>query len=242
MQAKYVAVLGSIVSPTRLQAYRLATDRDDLDALARYLWNMALSEALYPSLQNMEIALRNSLQQAVGRTLHDPQWLTATPSVLRPAHQDRVTEAVRYLGKRKKSPDVGRIVAELNFGFWVSLFNKEYEPLWRRPGLIPAAFPAIPRDTSGRHRRKVRNRHALSIRLNRILELRNRVFHHEPIWNWPRPTLVDQHAEVIEMLAWINPTLRDTVALIDRFPTVYRAGSPAYRARLETFVRTLQLP
>jgi len=70
VQAKYVAVLGSIVSPTCLQAYRLATDRDDLDALARYLWNMALSEALYPSLQNMEIALLTPPRKPY------PAWLT----------------------------------------------------------------------------------------------------------------------------------------------------------------------
>lgn len=44
------------------------------------------------------------------------------------------------------------------------------------------------------------------------------------------------------MQAWINPTLRDTVALIDRFPPVYRAGSPAYRTRLDAFVQTLRLP
>ncbi len=55
MQEKFVAALGLSVSPTRLQAYRLATDRDDLDALGRYLSNTALSEALYPSLQNVEL-------------------------------------------------------------------------------------------------------------------------------------------------------------------------------------------
>jgi len=34
MQEKFAAALDLSVSPTRLQAYRLATDRDDLDALA----------------------------------------------------------------------------------------------------------------------------------------------------------------------------------------------------------------
>jgi len=243
VQEKFVATFGSSVSPTRLQAYRLATDRDDLDALGRYLWNTALSEALYPSVQNVEIALRNSLHQAIGRAVGDPFWLTAVPSLLTPAHQAKVSGAIRYVRKRKKEPDVGRVVAELTFGFWVSLFNKEYETrLWRRPGLITATFPAIPRDERGRHGRKVRNRHALSVRLNRILELRNRVFHHEPIWNWPRPTLIDQHAEVREMLGWINPLFRDTVVLIDRFPTVYGQGSAFYRRQLEGFVRTLRLP
>jgi len=108
------------------------------------------------------------------------------------AHQDKVSDAIHYLRTRQKHPDVGHVVAELNFGFWVSLLNKEYETaLWRRRGFITATFPAIPRDGRGRHGRKVRNRRALSARLNRILDLRNRVFHHEPIWNWPRPTLVD---------------------------------------------------
>ncbi len=46
-----------------------------------------------------------------------------------------------------------------------------------------------------------------------------------------RPTLVDQHAEVLELLSWINPVFRDTVVLVDRFPTVYRQGSHPCRAR-----------
>jgi len=243
VQEKFVATFGLSVSPARLQAYRLTTDRDDLDALGRYLWNTALSEALYPSVQNAEIALRNSLHRAIGHAIGNPSWLTAMPSVLTPAHQAKVSDARHYLQKRKKQLDEGRVVAELNFGFWVSLFNKEYETtLWRRPGLITATFPAIPRDARGRQGRKIRNRHALSVRLNRILDVRNRVFHHEPIWNWPRPTLVDQHAEMLEMLGWINPTFRDTVVLVDRFPTVYRQGSAFYRMQLEGFVRTLRLP
>jgi len=123
VQEKFVATFGLSVSPARLQAYRLTTDRDDLDALGRYLWNTALSEALYPSVQNAEIALRNSLHRAIGHAIGNPSWLTAMPSVLTPAHQAKVSDARHYLNKRKKQLDEGRVVAELNFGFWVSLFN-----------------------------------------------------------------------------------------------------------------------
>lgn len=62
MQANFAQQLTQALSTERLDAYRgrLPPPTSNLQLLGRYAWNMALSESLYPSLQMLEIALRNT--------------------------------------------------------------------------------------------------------------------------------------------------------------------------------------
>ena len=62
------------LSHARVAAYSAATDSDSTDAIARYLWNMALAAALQPLLHMAEVAFRNALfdvgqQTTSGRNL-----------------------------------------------------------------------------------------------------------------------------------------------------------------------------
>jgi len=60
MNHNFFQPLEAILAPERLDAYR-QDGVPPATTLARYLWNMALCESLYPPLQMAEIALRNSL-------------------------------------------------------------------------------------------------------------------------------------------------------------------------------------
>lgn len=84
------------------------------------------------------------------------------------------------------------------------------------------AFPGIPHSE---HRRR-----NLTKRFNKMLALRNRIFHHEPIWHWG--DLEKQHAELLEAMDWINPVLRRVVEDSDRFLAVYRDGLDPHYERL----------
>ena len=44
-----------------LGSYALPEDTDDVDGVARYLWNLALCSALQPALHTLEITVRNRL-------------------------------------------------------------------------------------------------------------------------------------------------------------------------------------
>jgi hypothetical protein len=224
---QHLDALTAAISAERLSGYRRPSDADALDVLARYAWNVVIAESLYPTLQCLEIALRNTLHTAVAAHVASPQWLTAVPTVLAPREVTAVAEAVQLLARQHKPLTAGRLVAELSFGFWTSLLDRRYEPaLW--PALLKRAFPTIPR--------RQRTRHELSRRFTEIRRLRNRVFHHEPIWHWR--DLPQQHANLIETLVWINPALARTVAAFDRFPAVYGAGVAPLRAQLEPITRT----
>ncbi len=144
------------------------------------------------------------------------------PSILKPSEQENVSGAKAKLAREGKPLEVGRIMAELSFGFWTSLLDARYEQgLW--PKLLKPTFPHMPR--------QIRTRKNLSRRLNRIRHLRNRVFHHEPVWHWQ--DLARQHSETIETIGWISSELRDTMRIVDRFPVVYDAGSTVYQRSLE---------
>jgi hypothetical protein len=226
MQDRFFAPLREVISNERLEAYRRTASDTDPDLLGRYQWNIALSEALYPVLNILEIALRNSIHQAIRQAFNNQLWMDMRPALLDPREQEKVIAAKQELQRQRKPPAPGRLIAELNFGFWTSLFDARYEQrLW--PRLLKDTFPTLPS--------RLRTRRTLSRRLNDIRYLRNRIFHHEPIWHLK--DLGQRHGAILEAIYWISPTLRNMIQPIDRFPEVYRNGSTAYRTLLVAFMR-----
>ena len=221
MVAQLVQALRLPISPIRLEAYRLANG-NDLDMIVNYVWNIELSEALYPCLQTFEIALRNSVHQALTNHYQSEYWFDRGD--LLEWQQERVRDARDELTKSQKPLEAGRIVAELTFGFWSSMFNSPYEEiLWHANGavLIDRVFPSLPR--------ALRNRKKLSQRVERIRRLRNRVFHYEPIWK--TPDLAQRHFQIHEALDWISPEMRAVMTLCDRFDSVF-LSQPLIQAKL----------
>jgi len=168
-------------------------------AIARYQWNLRLCAALYTPLHVFEIGLRNSVHRAIS-TKHGSEWLE-TPNTLSSREQATVQDALSKLRKLKPSVTTGKLIAELSFGFWVALLYKKYESsatkqdhafFW--PFCLMEAFPHIPRN--------IRKRSEILRRLERIKELRNRVFHHEPILKIP--TLKERYDEILEAISWLQ--------------------------------------
>ena len=217
MQQEFYLELRRAVSHERLEAYRKrGTDGGDENLFAHYAWNMALSESLYPSLQGLEVCLRNSIHDAASGRFGSEAWFD-TDSVLLAPERAKVVEAKNALSKSRKSLEPGRVIAELTFGFWTSLFDVRYEQrLW--PWLLKPIAPAMPKS--------LRTRKNLSRRFNKIRILRNRIFHHEPIWHWR--DLSAQHAEMLEAVSWVSPAMRDFLVAFDRFPDIVAAGADSY--------------
>ena len=201
-----------ILSVERLGPYLLAA-KDDFDfALALYEHNQALSEALYIPLQNLEVGLRNRLH--VMLTHHFGRAWFDTGVIRKPAQVRAIQEAKDKLKRAGKPADPGRIVAELNFGFWTGFFDTCYDqPLWHRH--LRAVFIGAPRG-------QALTRKLFSGRLEAIRRLRNRVFHHEPILRIRQ--LAQTHADLQFLLGLLGPDLQGWNARHDRFPTVVAMG------------------
>ncbi len=114
-------------------------------------------------------------------------------------------------------------MANLTLGFWLSLFRIRYEQvLW--PKLLEPVFPHCPRNQ--------RTRQNAYLRLDQIRRLRNRVFHHEPIWRLP--DLSEQHLLILETIGWISPVMLAMTEMLDRFSSVYTRGAQHYALELES--------
>jgi hypothetical protein len=97
-------------------------------------------------------------------------------------------------------------------GFWVSLFNAEYERvLWKA---LRRAFPCMPKTD--------RKRKNVSTALNHLRNFRNRVFHHEPI-SWDLQWLEEIHREMLTVISWINKDLPVWISSFDTFDNVIQS-------------------
>lgn len=179
----------------------------ELDCYAYYNWNTALSQSFYSSLQTLEIALRNSIHNNASKHFKDSKWFENS-KILDPESLKKINTAKKNLQKQNKNLSAGRILAELSFGFWTSLFNKKYDQiLWHK--IIKKTFPYM--------NAQIRTRKTLSAKLNKIRRLRNRIFHYEPIWYYN--DLKQHHEKILEAISWIEPKMRDMVLSIDQFPS-----------------------
>lgn len=213
MNPDFFKQIEDILHTERIDVYR----RDGADhtiTLARYTLNMALSEALYPTLQFAEIALRNAIHHALTTRCGTDAWVDSPLARLTPWQQIRVTEAKDALKKLRKTPAPGRIVAELNFGFWTGFFNKIHARTGIGSYLAKKVFPHAPPPEQYLSK--------LDKRWQDIRDLRNRVFHHERILHWR--DLNARHQAILSIVAWMSPELHDLAKALDRFVLIQQEG------------------
>lgn len=177
------------LSTDRLGKY-LASTGNDLDlAIGLYERNTRLAAAFYAPLQTLEICLRNHLNDHL-TTTYGADWMTNGHPPLNEWALREIRDAEKGLGSAKVPVTRGAILAELHFGFWISLLAPQYdESLWRK-----ACHRAFRNNGKGLARKRVHSR------FNAIRRFRNRVAHHEPIFH---ADLEQTHEEILEACGWI---------------------------------------
>ena len=176
--------LRACISPERFGTYLELAEGDRRRAIQMYLRNTALGGALHGPLQALEVTLRNAVHRTLAASCGE-FWFDSS-LLLRATEQVSVRRANQKL-RKQRTP--GRVVAELNFGFWVALFSKTYDNgLWRTD--LHLRFTPQPK------------RRELHDQLNRLRTLRNRIAHHEPILQ--RDVRVD-HERILWILEMLSP-------------------------------------
>ena len=243
MVADYTAHFESLVSSPRLERYR-PPNRDDLETVVNYLWNVALSEALLQGLSAVEIGLRNSVHKTLTTELGTEYWFWP---FLYPEDLDHFNrEWIKLRKSVAGRPSPGKVVANQTFGFWNRVFQTRYDDFWSANALrlLWSVFPYHPRKGIPPADWLTRNKIANHTKL--FVDLRNRVMHHEPIFqgiarpdelqrNKPMPivSLAAAHNQMRTLLGWIDPQLLGTLDIVDRFPDIHSGG----KIRIESDLR-----
>lgn len=203
-----------LFSATRLASYR-KDGEGSAQGFTRYQWNLRLSEAMLPALHYLEILLRNRVDKVIARH-YGADWLLRLPPALRLTEEDRdriTRHAQRFRRERGRNATHHDMLAQMTFGFWCAFFHKRYDPLlWHRKHALATVFPDLLRAHC--------TRRYIEPRLQQVKELRNRIAHHEPVWN-RSPSIADTHALCHELIAAIAPDALAKLEEIDRFPGVY---------------------
>jgi hypothetical protein len=211
-------VIESRLTAERLRSYRIASG-DDLSAAIRlYDWNIEMSGALHEDLGRVEVLFRNAMDASLRRYGAKHHWPTVwyrrrqlfPGKLARRALAD--IAAARFRATLGGIPERhGKVIAELNFGFWRFLCAGAYHTsLW-----VPALAEAFPHDPSSGNAREVRQ--DVDDRMQRLHFLRNRIAHHEPIH---QRNLQRDHAQLQELAGWMCPESRSWIVEMTRTPDV----------------------
>ncbi len=205
----------------RLSSYKKAGSSDFKSQLSTYAWNSALCAALYPWLSMLEVALRNGMDQALHEDKNDDYWFNLPYFDNQP-----IDEAKKKIISQDKEITPGRIIAELNFGYWTRLFSTRYETkqiIW--PRLIKPIFPDLPKSLCVRE--------SLSKRIQDLRKLRNRVYHYEPIWRFD---LNQYFIELQEIIGGLNSALLPYLKLSCNFEVLLEKGHEPFYNKLNTIL------
>jgi hypothetical protein len=156
-------------------------------------------------VRNTRLATRlASNHRAKGRR---GSWLGDPNDELDQRAREDIATARRRVRSKRKTPSDGQTIAELSFGFWRFLLANRYgTTLW--PNLA-GGFPHAPD----------RARTTVEGPIGRLHDFRNRLAHHEPVWNKELATRIDQRVN-----GW--PSLVGRVVAVWTTKALSRRGRP----------------
>jgi hypothetical protein len=194
------AWVSAVLSEPRFLPYLTAAGGNAEAAVDLEWWNLEVAAAFVVPLNRLELALRNALHRRLAEKFSRSDWWHSAR--LDENGRRKVAEAKRKLAQRQQRPEVpDDVVAQLTFGFWVSLLSRTYHrTLW-----TPALHRVFPRT----------NPRALHQDYKHVLVLRNRIMHHEPIHH---RHLEADHQTVYRLLGQLSPDVVDELEPRDRVP------------------------
>ena len=198
------------LSATRLETYRRKTDGDKAAAIRLHAYNTAVCAAFYGPLQILEIALRNAIHRELSEE-YGAEWYDSSGVGLDVGALAKVSSARKALKRGGYPDDPPYVVATLSFGFWVALLGSggrlpgdrkaNYEmTIWRA-----AAHRSFPNSRL--------NRKSTHAPFDYLRTLRNRIAHHEPIFD---RHLAADYQSVITTAGWICNETREWIVRHNR--------------------------
>lgn len=187
-------------SVERLSSFAYFENDTLQDVILNYSNNIKISQSIYPELCTLEVILRNSidniLKEYISKTWIEDEIQNkilldeSEYKVLIKAYNTTKDECIA----EKKDFTMGKVVANLNFGFWTNLCVKKYNStIWNKPKCFYGVFVNYP------YKHSIKN---IAKQLYKIRRFRNRVFHYEKIFKYPEKTL-SLYNDIMEILSYL---------------------------------------
>lgn len=226
-----IAALERSLSPSRLAPYLTQVAGDKQLALKFYLWNARLSKAFLYPLHVAEITIRNAMHGALSSIYGGPTWILYNQSTSMPQSRQFVLTSEsqnawdsaqrRLIARRRRQNNSSPItpndmVAALTFDFWSNLFRFDYDAEWSQPGLLRNVFPNLPNNFG---------RPDVQRQVATVNDLRNRIAHHEPIYN--DRNISGYNEKILELIGWRCKFTKEWVRAHSTVVAVLRAPPTA---------------
>ena len=163
----------------RLKPYLAECQKNPFAALRLYGWNTRASGAMYETLSHFEVIFRNRIDEALASRhtfkKRPGDWLDDTNNEFTEKASSAIIEAKARAqeGFGQVRPPRGRVIAELNLGFWRRLIDSRYDSV--HGSAVMRLFPTLKRNTN-------ENMENLRQLVEPLYALRNRIAHQEPVW------------------------------------------------------------
>lgn len=207
------------LSPPRVGTYEAATAGVPQlqSALALYAWNAQVSAALLAPLHLCEVVIRNAVSDAIA-VAHGPQW-PWDAGFLRslPAPSNGYNARQDLVSARGGAPTTGKVIPELKFVFWQTMFTKRFDArIWtlHLRSCLPHASSTLTVEQI---------RALVFAELEQLRKLRNRIAHHEPIF---RRNLSDDFQKIHDLIAFRCPVTAGWMATHQQATALIAAKPP----------------
>ena len=230
MNDELFANLENSISKDRITHYsNIFNTQSKKIIIQKYLLNVELSKSLYFPLQTFEITLRNNIHTVLSDKLNNEFWFEDINFINSKTIEKGDIATARNKIDKIKQQTPGRIISELNFGFWTYLFGTYYQQkIWDR--YTKFIFPNIPR--------KKATRNNLSQKINTIKNLRNKIFHFDTVIHIKN--LSNIHQEILELIYWLNQDIYKLTIEFDEFNHIYNNEEQIIENKLTNLSKGLQ--
>jgi len=196
-----------VFSAKRMRPYIDACGGNSEKAVALFEYNSRVGAELWLLISHIEISLRNALNEQMidlaKKRNYQYSWLTDEENILgskneNPSHTlfNEIEKAKKRIQKKQKALTDSQLVADLSLSFWSRLVSKSYTNIW--PDLA-SAFPNM----------NSREQTLAFEVINDLTLMRNRIAHHERVWNFDLEYYV---ASFIQLAAYLDWGLYDYLA------------------------------
>ncbi|WP_210456254.1 Abi family protein [Pantoea ananatis] len=236
----YTPIL-DLVSLPRINSYQITFHTsNDYELYGAYLWCQQVGGNLYPLIQNLEITVRNAIDNAAKKRFGNYWWekIYCNKNINSTNFMKKIDSAIDMLDREwidlekkrlslKPWEDLpitsivptwphDKIIAATDFSAWHYILNKEF--ISKSPGqnnkyLWPKSLSSAFKNYSSINPDQSQINKELSDLIFDLRQYRNRLFHHEPLWV-KAPTVTSPSTAIDTIRAKVN-NIEKVICAID---------------------------